>query len=457
MSLHTMQVTTGLDPLQVLEQEETHTLPDTETVLLNKIPWSSIAKGNTISRQDESLLQNYDKHSAEVKASILDEQGPVYAELFLRLLLQIHTPEHRAYIVALVDEMLTLDENYTSLFMGLRAVNPAYPFEPFVRLLSSSGGDKPAEDHYMSSTAAKILALLIVKSPSVDEDLPRAIFNWFNQRLHESHSVDETVFALSALQVLLRKNEYRIQFASKDGINQLLPLVRIDQHRQVLYQAVFSLWLLSFYRPVAAGHFPRTRAVQALSKLLGVVTADKVVRITILTLNNLAGRGRCCQEMIESGVLKKVNNLSSTAIADPELKAAVESLKTVLRTELQQMSSWERYLAELISGNLEWSISHKSERFWRENVLRFEDDKFRALGILTELMRVSTDENVISIALHDVGEFARYHPRGRTILDEIPDVKVAVMAHLDSPSPLIQRHALLCLQKMMITNWEFLP
>jgi len=121
------------------------------------------------------------------------------------------------------------------------------------------------------------------------------------------------------------------------------------------------------------------------------------------------------------------------------------------------LSSWERYLAELISGNLEWSISHKSERFWRENVLRFEDDKFRALGILTELMRVSTDENVISIALHDVGEFARYHPRGRTILDEIPDVKVAVMAHLDSPSPLIQRHALLCLQKMMITNWEFLP
>jgi V-type H+-transporting ATPase subunit H len=73
------------------------------------------------------------------------------------------------------------------------------------------------------------------------------------------------------------------------------------------------------------------------------------------------------------------------------------------------------------------------------------------------LLRVSTDETVISIALHDVGEFARYHPRGRTILDQVPDTKLVVMGHLDSTVPMVQRQALLCLQKMMITNWEFLP
>jgi hypothetical protein len=34
MSLHTMEVTHGLDPLEVMEVQENHTIPDTETVLL---------------------------------------------------------------------------------------------------------------------------------------------------------------------------------------------------------------------------------------------------------------------------------------------------------------------------------------------------------------------------------------------------------------------------------------
>jgi V-type H+-transporting ATPase subunit H len=238
--------------------------------------------------------------------------------------------------VALMDEMLTLNEDYASLFLALQAANPAYPFEPLVRLLSSNSGQK-ADDLYISSTAAKILALLIIKSPSVSGDLPRAVFNWFNQRLHESTTVDERVFALSAVQVLLRKNEYRVQLAGKDGINQLLSLVRGDEHRQVLYQAVLCLWLLSFNRAVASTQFPRTRAVQAMSKLIGVISTSKVIRITILTLHNLANRGRNNQEMIEAGVLKKVTSMKATPIPDEELQAAVDSLQLTLRVELQKL------------------------------------------------------------------------------------------------------------------------
>lgn len=33
-----------------------------------------------------------------------------------------------------------------------------------------------------------------------------------------------------------------------------------------------------------------------------------------------------------------------------------------------------------MSGNLVWSLVHRSEKFWRENVGRFEENNFKVLG-----------------------------------------------------------------------------
>ena len=43
-------------------------------------------------------------------------------------------------------------------------------------------------------------------------------------------------------------------------------------------------------------------------------------------------------------------------------------------------SSFELYREEVMSGNLVWSLVHRSEKFWRENVGRFEENNFKVLG-----------------------------------------------------------------------------
>jgi len=42
-------------------------------------------------------------------------------------------------------------------------------------------------------------------------------------------------------------------------------------------------------------------------------------------------------------------------------------------------SSFDEYSTELRSGRLEWSPVHKSEKFWRENVMNLNDKNYELL------------------------------------------------------------------------------
>ena len=42
-------------------------------------------------------------------------------------------------------------------------------------------------------------------------------------------------------------------------------------------------------------------------------------------------------------------------------------------------SSFDEYSSEVKSGRLEWSPVHKSERFWRENAIRLNENNYSLL------------------------------------------------------------------------------
>ena len=50
----------------------------------------------------------------------------------------------------------------------------------------------------------------------------------------------------------------------------------------------------------------------------------------------------------------------------------VELLHAALQINLQTLSSWDVYKAELDSTHLEWSPCHKSDHFWKDNHKSFE-------------------------------------------------------------------------------------
>jgi len=59
------------------------------------------------------------------------------------------------------------------------------------------------------------------------------------------------------------------------------------------------------------------------------------------------------------------------------------------------------------------------------------------------------------VALFDVGEFTRFYPNGRALVSKMGG-KDAIMSMLTHKDDEIQRQALQCISKIMVTNWEFL-
>jgi len=118
--------------------------------------------------------------------------------------------------------------------------------------------------------------------------------------------------------------------------------------------------------------------------------------------------------MIEAGCVRVLDNLSQRKKwGDADLEENIETLSEALRENIAEMSSFDMYKAEVTSGNLDWTPVHRSEKFWRENIARFADNDNEVLGVLVHLLRTSQTPLVLSVACHDVGEFIRFHPRGR--------------------------------------------
>jgi len=119
------------------------------------------------------------------------------------------------------------------------------------------------------------------------------------------------------------------------------------------------------------------------------------------------------------------------------------------------MSSWDVYEKEVASGKLEWSPSHKSENFWRDNYKGFELNSCATLKQLVGLLTSSDDAQTLAVACHDISEFVKHHPEGRRLCTQ-HGAKAPAMAILKHSDPEVQKYALTCVQRLMVINWEYL-
>ena len=108
----------------------------------------------------------------------------------------------------------------------------------------------------------------------------------------------------------------------------------------------------------------------------------------------------------------------------------------------------------MASGKLEWSPSHKSENFWRDNYKDFEHNNCEVLKLLVALLS-SDDAQTLAIACHDISEFVKHHPEGRRLMTQY-GAKGPAMAILKHADPEVQKYALTCVQRLMVINWEYL-
>lgn len=134
-------------------------------------------------------------------------------------------------------------------------------------------------------------------------------------------------------------------------------------------------------------------------------------------MSNLAVNGSrvASRQLIENGCVKILHHLLNKQTRDEELKDNLNFVSELLNSNEDAMCSFEAYQEEVSSGTLTWSPPHLSEKFWRENWLRFEGDNFKVIRDVVSFLYSSNKVN-LPIACRDIGNFAIYHPRGRRFI-----------------------------------------
>jgi len=438
------------DP-ELYEEIEKAQLLSRDRILKSTLEWQNFRAAGLIDGEELRLIQLYDHKPIAEKVSLFRDNPSGYVGLFITLIQGkgMNVAAERArYGLSLVEELLEAEPNASQYFLKLDA-----PFDPFMRLMQIRS------DNYCAAKAAKLASLLVIRvSSDTFSGIINNIISWCNEKLRSSNPTEIGV-ALEGLQTLLRKEQIRTMFADDDGIARLGGILRISNlSSQVIYETLYSLWLLSYNDHIAA-QFHKSLVIHRIVDAIKNVQKEKVIRMGLAILSNIAnkGDGENNLQMIEAKFQRVLDLLNQKRWADEDLERDLEFLTDLIEKSIREMSSWDAYKAELVSKELEWSPVHTSERFWRENVLKFEESSFEVLGLLVALLD-SQNTQVLQVACHDIGEFIRFHPRGREIFSQgsMAPQKYKIMTLMEHPDSAVQKEALLCTQKLLVMSWETL-
>jgi V-type H+-transporting ATPase subunit H len=294
---------------------------------------------------------------------------------------------------------------------------------------------------------------------------------------------------IPALMVLMDAHESRIAFCKAGGMKYMARQLRSGSKNkpagdskkkfgqgsvQQLYELAFCMWVLTYElsksQSVRADFAKDGGPVQALVELVSLAPREKAVRVALAALRNLAtctadedpapagspplDGHHFLSEMIACGLMKAISLLRDRQFTDPDIVDDVDKLHKLLTDNYKEMSRWEVYKNEVESGHLQWGSTH-TEAFFKENARMIEgsDGDFHLLKVLITLLS-SKDEEVAAIACYDIGEFVRHYPNGRAIAKRL-GAKELVMPLIEHDNVELQRHALQCVSKIMVNNWEY--
>lgn len=375
-------------------------------------------------------------------------------------------------------------------------------WKALLRILNKGGRG----DAFAQSGAALCLALILVtacpsmQTAATDEKVKtrstsyasaveplEALTAWIVSQL-KSAAGSNIGIAIPAMTALMAATETRHLFSASGGIKYLSRQLRSKKVAttgtdttktgnttvQQLYELTFCLWCLTYElngSPNIRADFAKDgAAIAALSDMVSSAPREKVVRVALSALVNLA---KCTADenpgpsgmvkvdgnvfltdMLAYKLLKSIQHLQDRQWTDPDIVADIKTLHKLLADNYKEMSRWEVYKNEVESGHLQWGSTH-TEAFFKENARMMEgkDADFKLVKVLIALLS-SKDDEIAAIACYDIGEFVRFYPNGRAIAKRL-GAKELVMPLIEHENVELQRHALQCVSKMMVQNWEY--
>lgn len=160
------------------------------------------------------------------------------------------------------------------------------------------------------------------------------------------------------------------------------------------------------------------------TQLLRLSAKEKTTRLILSTLYNLLEKNQ--NSLLPTAVLARLpsvlENLGSRHLTDPDLQEDLDSLKELLDEYTKTKTTFDEYIAEVLSGHLRWSPPHRNTVFWAENarkILDYENGEIPRK--LAEIMEHpwDNDKQVLAIACNDVGCLVKEVPEKRHQLEKV--------------------------------------
>ena len=368
-----------------------------------------------------------------------------------------------------------------------------HPWTNFMNLLNR-------QDMFIAHMSARLISKVLVNSKTLmDGSDLEFYFGWLRSQLVELKQ-DYLQSSVSCLMNILKINFYREEFYEFDGIGQLMPLLNPTYGFQLQYQVCFCFWLLSYHTKIVSKFQENMKILTTLSDVLKDSQKVKVIRMIIATFVNilkntsekavyrkfslclitckvprtleliLENHCNVDQQKKGSSSVDLNNNLESKPQKsssssdsktkkediDEDLLNDAEFLQKALLEAEANLSSFDEYLAELNSGRLSFSPVHKNCNFWLKNINKFNENRYAILIKLGHILEnPGSDILEIRVACHDLGEYSRYYPRGKQVLESL-GIKPHIMRLMAHKDKLVKYEALMAVQKIMVQNWEFM-
>ncbi|XP_055339404.1 V-type proton ATPase subunit H-like [Paramacrobiotus metropolitanus] len=423
-------------------------------VRANRINWQSYLQSQMITQEQFNVIMMLDTAPPPKRDQFMKEHRFECARTFLEMIANVAKDQTVQYLLTMIDDILQEDRTRVEIFHEYAAAEKTTVWRLFLPLLNR-------QDQFIVTQASRIIAKLACWSRILMDGTDLHFYLAFLKEQLRMQNNEYKQATARCLQMLLRVDEYRQAYATVDGITTILNALSTSSNFQIQYQLIFCLWCMSFNADLAE-QMNKYNVIPNLALILADSQKEKVLRIILATLRNLLEKPEDTQTvqenavaMVHGKVLKTLSLLQSRKFDDQDIIDDITYLEEKLQASVQDLSSFDEYVSELKSGRLEWSPVHKSERFWRENAQNFNERNYELLKILTRLLEVSKDPLILSVAVHDIGEYVRCYPRGKQIIEQIGGKQLAMtlLTHEDSN---VRYQALLAVQKMMVQNWEYL-
>jgi len=349
------------------------------------------------------------------------------------------------WVLTLLYDMLREDSSCFSVFEA--AMKQQVDFHKALSTLVTRQG----VDQYSVDKTAWLLSAVMGHCPRFFS--PQAVAE-FIKTVQDSNTPCSPMGVLDVIVNALKADCFRHAIWSIPGVADRVTKVSPKTASPMqLCKCIFAFWMLSF-EPEGAIPLKEELIIEKIRDVLMHSRVEKVVRLGLTVLRNFLTHKVFAEQVVEMGVLEAVQQLEFEKWRDPELYDDIRDMASQISMRVAEMSNFDRYERELKEGQLKWGFIHSS-KFWAENVLKFEQNDFRALKMLAALLD-SSDATTLAVACHDLGEFVTMHPLGKKQISKLM-VKDKVMELMGSTNPNfrdVRREALLCCQKIMLNKWQ---